>query len=208
MPAFDQSNYGGHNDNRRSGYYRNSNWGNGGRPDSFVDNYMQSNQQSGHNQSPRAPRHPRWNSEGMASHHPPGTPGMDMPSSPEPMSPAAYGGHKASYDNMSGSEGQAPYSTNPTTANSSFENFPGKPGNGHHGPQASAETYGMTGFGSNGFHPGPINKPTPAEPRQIIKLGSNGDSYTPAADPISSASPSSPGKKRRSWLSRRFSKSG
>ncbi|KAL9113428.1 MAG: hypothetical protein Q9227_002469 [Pyrenula ochraceoflavens] len=132
------------------------------------------------------------------------TPGMDVPSSPEPMSP--YAGYKASYDTMStpegGSDGQAPYSTNPTTANSSFENFPGRPANA---PQPSVETYGMNGFGHNGFHPGTINKP--AEPRQIIKLGGSGDANSPTApSPMSPVSPSSPEKKRRSWLTRRFSK--
>lgn len=141
-------------------------------------------------------------------------------SSPEPMSPGAYGGHKPSYDTIGsgtpdgGSEGRAPYSTNPTTANSSFDHVPGKPvDNGYGSSQMPADNYGMNGFGDANFQPGPISppgyssKPLPAEPRKIIKLGGDNPSAIGPPAERTVTSPTSPGKKKRqSWLSRRFSK--
>lgn len=216
--------YGGDRRDSRAGYYRNSGYGFPGRPDSTYDNYMPPNQPNQHSNqhSYQRPRPGRYASEGPSGPYGGGIREDGNYSSPEPMSPAAYGGHKASYDTMGsatpegGSEGRAPYSTNPTTANSSFDHVPGKPvDNGYGMSQMPVDNYGMNGFGDSNFQPGPFSppaygsKPLPAEPRKVIKLG--GDGAPPldssAVQPV--ASPSSPGKKKRqSWLSRRFSKNG
>lgn len=121
--------------------------------------------------------------------------------------------HQLSQDTGSDSTGPWANSTDPSSENSSIDRIapPAKPyGENGYPPNA----YGNNGYSPNGFQ-GPIPEeggypmrggapPVQAPERRPIPLGNSGDAPLPPGNLPSTKRPEA--EKRKSWLSRRFSK--
>lgn len=202
-PRNHQSNgYGG-----RGQYYRNDAYGNGNgsRPDSYYDN---NNINNGY--FPNRSRYPRNDSE----------PALNTMTGVYPPN-----GNAQSYETVTTAAGSGSsaeplgYSTDPSSDNSSFDRVAptskadygnNSPSNGQYGYQnnqqypvgGAQQGYQAAGYPSqnNGLLP-PVKDREP--PRVPIKLGKSNGAPTPQYDIPTKAAPD----KRKSWFSKRFSKS-
>lgn len=195
--------YGGRGQSYRNDGYAN---GNGSRPDSYYDN---NNNNNGY--FPNRSRYPRNDSEPalntMAGVYPPN-------------------GNAQSYETVTTAAGSGSsaeplgYSTDPSSDNSSFDRVApmskadygnNSPSNGQYGYQSGQQQYPVGGA-QQGYlaagYPSQNNGPLPpvkdrAPPRVPIKLGKSAPGEpTPQYD-LPKAAPD----KRKSWFSKRFSKS-
>lgn len=202
-PRNNQSNgYGG-----RGQYYRNDAYanGNGSRPDSYYDN---NNINNGY--FPNRSRYPRNDSE----------PALNTMTGVYPPN-----GNAQSYETVTTAAGSGSsaeplgYSTDPSSDNSSFDRVApiskadygnNSPSNGQYGYQSNQQYPvggAQQGYQAAGY-PSQNNGPLPPvkdrePPRVPIKLGKSNGAPTPQYDVPTKAAPD----KRKSWFSKRFSKS-
>lgn len=193
--------YGGRQSYRNDGYA----YGNGSRPDSYYNN----NSNNGY--FPNRSRYPRNDSE----------PALNTMAGVYPLN-----GNAQSYETVTTAAGSGSsaeplgYSTDPSSDNSSFDRVApiskadygnNSPSNGQYGYQSSQQQYPVGGV-QQGYqaagYPSQNSGPLPpvkdrAPPRVPIKLGKSAPGEpTPQYD-LPKAAPD----KRKSWFSKRFSKS-